>query len=70
MIDCMGKELHIGDKVICSDGQYSDLLIGEITGLTLKKAKINYVRSAFPDEPRKESLKYPYQIYKIGETYF
>ena len=40
MLDCVGKRLNIGDKVVCSDMRYADLLIGEIIGFTPKKARV------------------------------
>lgn len=67
MIDCIGKEIHIGDKVICSDMKYADLLIGEIVGFTPKKARVRYVRSAYNDAygqaNKHEQLKESYQIF-------
>lgn len=47
MIDCVGKELAVGDKVVCSDAQYVDLLIGVIIGFTPNKARVRYTRSAY-----------------------
>ena len=72
MKDCVGKELNIGDKVICSDMRYADLLIGEIVGFTPKKARVKYVRSeyqqAYGQTNRHEQLKETYQIFKYEDT--
>ena len=72
MVDCVGKELKIGDKVICSDMNYADLLIGEIIGFTPKKARVRYHRSedseAYGFSGKKEQLKESYQIFKYEEV--
>ena len=72
MVDCVGKELSIGDKVICADMQYADLLIGEIVGFTPKKARVAYKRSEYGEaygvKGRKEQLKESYQIFKYEEV--
>lgn len=71
MKDCLGNELHIGDKVICADMNNSDLLIGEIIAFTPKKARIRYVRSEFNNCPgQQESLKESYQIYRRPDADF
>ena len=71
MVDCAGKELKIGDKVICSDMRYADLLIGEIVGFTPKKARVQYKRSEYGEaygvKGQKEQLKESYQIFKYEE---
>ena len=63
MKDCMGKEISLGDKVICSDMRYADLLIGEVIGFTPKKARIRYSRSEHLDMEKHEQLKESYQIF-------
>lgn len=63
MLDCLGKELNIGDEVICSDNKYADLLVGEVIGFTPKKARIKYTRTIQNTEGI--SLKESYQICKI-----
>ena len=68
MKDCVGKELCIGDKVVCSDMRYADLLIGEIVGFTPKKARVLYVRSEYLDYGKKEQLKETYQIFKYADA--
>lgn len=68
MKDCLGNELHIGDKVICSDMNYADLLIGEIVGFTPQKARIKYVRSEVQRSAPRECLKESYQIYRRSDT--
>lgn len=71
MLDCVGKRLNIGDKVVCSDMRYADLLIGEITGFTPKKARVRYERSeyfnAYGQEGKHEQLKESYQIFKYED---
>lgn len=72
MLDCVGKELQIGDKVVCADRQYADLLIGEIIGFTPKKARVRYHRSEYGDaygvHGQNEQLKESYQIFKYEEV--
>ena len=72
MLDCVCKELQIGDKVVCADRQYADLLIGEIIGFTPKKARVRYQRSEYGDaygvHGQNEQLKESYQIFKYEEV--
>ena len=72
MVDCVGKELSIGDKVVCADMKYADLLIGEIVGFTPKKARVVYKRSEYGEaygvKGQKEQLKESYQIFKYEEV--
>ena len=72
MVDCVGKELSIGDKVVCADMKYADLLIGEIVGFTPKKARVLYKRSEYGEaygvKGQKEQLKESYQIFKYVEV--
>lgn len=64
MKDCMGRDLNIGDKVICSEARYADLLLGEVIGFTDKKIRISYVRSSLQQMTPEESLKYFWQVFK------
>lgn len=68
MVDCVGKELKIGDSVICSDMNYADLLIGEVIGFTPKKIRVKYHRSIDGFDFRKDQLKHPYQVFKYEEV--
>ena len=72
MVDCVGKELSIGDKVVCADMKYADLLIGEIVGFTPKKARVAYKISKYGEaygvKGQKEQLKESYQIFKYEEV--
>lgn len=68
MVDCVGKELNIGDKVICADSRYADLLIGEVVKLTPKKAWVRYHRSEYGKQYTNEKLKESYQIFKYVEV--
>ena len=72
MVDCVGRELKIGDKVVCADMKYADLLIGEIVGFTPKKARVLYKRSEYGEaygvKGQKEQLKEAYQIFKYEEV--
>ena len=68
MVDCVGKELKIGDKVICSDMNYADLLLGEVIGFTQKKIRVKYHRSIDGFDFRKDQLKHPYQVFKYEEV--
>lgn len=67
MIDCCGNELRIGDKIIASDMNYADLLIGEIIEFTPKKARIRYVRSQYQNKSPQTQLKESYQLCRISE---
>ena len=67
MTDCMNKELSIGDKVVCSDMKYADLLVGEVIGFTNHKIRVSVRRSEFMSESQTEQLKYPYQVFKYEE---
>ena len=68
MVDCVGKELNVGDKVICADSRYADLLIGEVIKLTPQKAWVRYHRSEYGKEYANEKLKESYQIFKYAEV--
>ena len=67
MTDCVGKELSIGDKVVCSDMEYADLLIGEIIAFTPKKARVRYARTGGCRTYYNEQLKESYQIFKYED---
>ena len=66
MKDCVGHILHIGDKVVCSDAKYSDLLLGEVIGFTECKIRVKCSRSIDSFQHSAESLKYPYQVYQVA----
>ena len=68
MVDCVGNELKVGDKVICSDMNYADLLIGEVIGFSPKKIRVKYRRSINGFDFRKDQLKHPYQVFKYEEV--
>ena len=68
MVDCVGKELNIGDKVICADSRYADLLIGEVVKFTSQKVLVRYHRSEYGKEYTNEKLKEPYQIFKYEDV--
>ena len=68
MVDCVGKQLNIGDKVICADSRYADLLIGEVVKLTPQKAWVRYHRSEYGKQYTKEKLNESYQIFKYVEV--
>lgn len=67
MLDCVGKELKIGDKVVCADARYADLLIGEIVKFTPEKAVIRYQRTEYGRQYINESLKKSFQIFKYED---
>jgi hypothetical protein len=68
MVDCVGKELNVGDKVICADSRYADLLIGEVFKLAPQKAWVRYHRSEYGKQYTNEKLKESYQIFKYVEV--
>lgn len=65
MLDCLGRELCVGDKVVCADGYYSDLLVGEIIKLTPQKIKVYCTRASNMKQEPFETIKYPYQVCKV-----
>lgn len=65
MFDCVGNELHVGDNVVCSDGYYSELLIGKVVKFTDKMIVCNVVRSSHQKGEYFETRKYPYQVHLI-----
>lgn len=68
MTDCVGKEINVGDKVICADSRYADLLIGEVIKLTPQKAWVRYHRSEYGKQYINEKLKESYQVFKYVEV--
>lgn len=65
MLDCIGKELQVGDKIVAADGRYAELMIGEVTGFTAKKIKLQCVLSSQKDTMAPmDSMKYPWQVFK------
>ena len=65
MLDCIGNELSVGDKIIAADGKQAELLVGEVIGFTKQKVKILAVFSLQQNEIQpSEFLKYPWQVYK------
>ncbi len=68
MYDCVGNELHIGDKVVCSDGYYSELLLGTVIKFTDKMIVCEVVRSLNQKGDYFETRKYPYQVHLVQYT--
>ena len=68
MVDCVGNELKIGDKVVCADYKYADLLIGEVIGFSPKKARVRYNRSDHAPQYTHEKLRESWQIFKYEEV--
>lgn len=64
MLDCVGKELQVGDKIVAADGNYAELLLGEVIRFTDKKIKIRAVLASRQTDPPIECLKYPWQVFK------
>lgn len=64
MLDCLGKELQIGDKIVAADGKYAELLIGEVVGFTDKKIKLKAVLASRQNDESLEFIKYPWQVFK------
>lgn len=64
MLDCVGKELQVGDKIVAADGNYAELLLGEVLRFTDKKIKIRVVLASRQTDPPIECLKYPWQVFK------
>ena len=66
MKDITGKELSVGDIVVCiPQNGYTDALdVGEILGFTPKKVLINLTKRCFP-YGNPTVLKYPVQVAKV-----
>ena len=64
MLDCVGKELQVGDKIVAADGNYAELLLGEVLRFTDKKIKIRVVLASRQTDAPIECLKYPWQVFK------
>ena len=65
MKDCIGQELSIGDKVVCSDGGYAELFVGEITKFTPKKMYVKCYAPWIGPECVSTKLRTPLQVYKV-----
>lgn len=65
MQDCRGNELQIGDNIVCSDGYYSELLIGKVIKFTDKMIVCKVVRSLQQKGEYFETRKYPYQVHLV-----
>lgn len=71
MVDCLGRELVIGDKVVCADMKYADLLIGEVIGFTPKKIRIRYKRSEYGEiDSYNQQLKESHQVFKYADVVY
>lgn len=65
MLDCVGKELQVGDKIVAAAGKSAELLLGEVTGFTDKKIKLTAVLASMQNQMQPmEFIKYPWQVYK------
>lgn len=65
MLDCVGNELQVGDKIVAADGKYAELLLGEVTGFTAQKIRIQCVLASQQKTMNPvEFLKYPWQVFK------
>lgn len=65
MTDCIGNELNIGDNIVCSDGYYSELLLGKVIEFTDKMIVCRVVRSSNQQGEPFKTRKYPYQVHLI-----
>ena len=65
MKDCVGQELSIGDKVVCSDGGYAELFVGEVVKFTPKKIQVKCYLPFIGPEAVSIKLKTPLQVYKV-----
>lgn len=61
MKDFIGNEVHVGDKVVCIEKDYKNLIPGEIVKLTPKAMKVKYGEGWREDVV----LRYPDQVVKI-----
>lgn len=65
MLDCLGRELNVGDPVVSADGKYAELLLGQVKGFTNQKIRIDAILASQVDTMNPvEFLKYPWQVLK------
>ncbi len=66
MKDFLGKELAVGDKVVCLEKDYKNLIHATVVKLTEKTIFVEFTRRAFPDRMVTETVKrFSDQVVKI-----
>lgn len=65
MHDCVGNELHIGDRIVACDGYYSELLLGTVVRFTAHQVVCDCVRANHQNGEHFETRKYPNQLHLV-----
>lgn len=66
MKDFLGNELKVGDKVVCLEKDYKNLIHATVVKLTEKTIFVEFTRRAFPGVDRTETVKrFSDQVIKI-----
>lgn len=66
MKDFLGRELKVGDEVVCIEKGYNNLLRGEIVKITPKTLQVKYTRKSFMGIDKVEEVKrFSDQVVKI-----
>ena len=66
MKDFLGNELQVGDKVVCLEKDYKNLIKATVVKLTEKTIFVEFTRRAFSDRMVTETVKrFSDQVVKI-----
>lgn len=65
MRDCVGNEIHVGDRIVACDGYYSELLLGRIVRFTEHQVVCECVRANNQDGDPFITRKYPNQVHIV-----
>ena len=66
MKDFLNNELKVGDKVVCLEKDYKNLIHATVVKLTPKMIIVEFTRRAFPDRLVTEQVKrFSDQVVKI-----
>ncbi len=66
--DCVGNKLTIGDNVVCSDGYYSELLIGKVIRFTPHQIVCECFRATDKSARLFETRKYSHQVHLVTKN--
>lgn len=66
MKDFLGNELQVGDKVVCLERDYRNLIRATVVKLTPKMIFVEFTRKTYPDHMVTEEVKcFSDQVVKI-----
>lgn len=66
MKDFLNNELAVGDKVVCLEKDYKNLIRATVVKLTAKMIFVEFTRKAYPDRMVTETVKrFSDQVVKI-----